>query len=387
MKLKKLLAIGMTVTLAFTTLAGCGNEEKSAADNDKKGTFKSSIESGMALENYTYESLVTFTANGKSFVGRIDDETRDLLSIKEDSVSAKFSLNGKKAGKNATSTLGVTLNDKISADLLDVVLVDDTIYIGTEKLANGLSKILNDTLGMDISEDINSMKPEGDYIKITEEMLISLLGEYSAGNLGVSDMIMSEINEALYPSLVSGDVSAEDKEQMQEIITYCLGLVEKAISKSESDLYSSDGDQFKFTISDKNINKIVKSLAEVVESESEEISKKLTKISGEEITASQITSVASMLKSYDVAALLGVEFSIEVTTEFDDGTWKLGVSFELIENDESMKISINHKAVEDKDIKISAPTDLVSDEDLEEMMSLFDTFDDELDDNQNDDIF
>ncbi len=371
MKLKKLLAIGMTVTLAFTTLAGCGNEEKSAADNDKKGDFKSSLESGMALESYTYESLLTFTANGKSYVSRVDDETKEILSIKDDLVSAKFSLNGKKAGKNATSTLGVTLNDKISADLLDVVVVDDTIYIGTEKLANGLSKIFKDTLGMDISEDINSMKPEGDYIKITEEMLISLLGEYSAGNLGVSDMIMSEINEALYPSLVSGDVSAEDKEQMQEIITYCLGLVEKAISKSESDLYSSDGDQFKFTISDKNINKIVKSLAEVVESESEEISKKLTKISGEEITASQIASIVSMIKSYDVAALLGVEFSVDVTTEFNDGTWKFGVSFELKDNDESVKISIDHKAVEDKELKITAPTDLVSDEEIEKMISTY----------------
>ena len=368
MKLKKLLAIGMTVTLAFTTLAGCGNEEKSAADNDKKGTFKSSLESGMALESYTYESVVTFTANGKSFVGSIDDETKELLSIKDDSISAKLNLNGKKAGTNVASTLGVTLNDKISADFLDVMVVDDTIYIGTEKLVNGLGTLFNEILGMDVSDEIDSMKPEGNYIKVTEEMLISLLGEYSSGNLGINDMIMSEISEALYPSLISGDLSAEDKEQMQEIITYFLGFFEKAISKSESDLYSSDGDQFKFTISNDNINKLVKSLAEVIESDSEEVSKKLTKLSGEEITASQVTSIVSMLKSYDVAALLDVEFSLEVTTEFKDDTWKFGVSFELKKNDESVKISIDHKAVEDKDLKISAPTDLVSDEDVEKMI-------------------
>ena len=87
-----------------------------------------------------------------------------------------------------------------------------------------------------------------------------------------------------------------------------------------------------------------------------------------------------MIKTYDVAALLGAEFSIEITTELKDDTWKFGFSVGFVQDDELLKVSFDYKAVEDKDLTISDPTDLVSDEDLQEFISLFTALDDEQDD-------
>lgn len=361
MKLRKLAAVFMTAVMAVTTLAACGNDEEEV--NEKTGSFKSSIEEGLKIENCSYEGKISISVKGEDLSSEIDESLKEILGMKDDSMNMALTMKGKtdKDNGNAEAVIGVALNDNaIKADLLELMMVDGTSYIGVETLTTGIADIVKKVTGQDISSNIKETLPNGAYLKVTKEMLQDIL---EAAQFTASGMASG---------LLEQGTAAADEEKVSDLMEYFADIIDKGIKKGAKDAYSNDGDVYKLTINKSNINGIVEGLADVIASKSDEISKKLSDIMGTEIVdADTLKSSAEMLKAYDVAALMGdVDFEMAVTTQYKDDVWNLGFSFNIKEGSNEVEVGLDYKAEKDDDLEIKAPTDLISDEDTETIMNL-----------------
>lgn len=357
MKLKKLAAVFMAVTLAATSLTACGSDDDEAT-NKKAGSFKESIEEGLKLS----DEKMTFSGKLQLGYDITDDESADLFGMDKLNVAITFS--GKKDGNNTETKVGVTVGNTLNADFIELVTVDNVMYLNIEALANGVADIMN-TTGNEISaEDISSMLPDGKYLKVTKYMLEQLMSLSGTGmDLG-------------YFGLASS-IEEEDVKEMKELGEYIFELLDKGIKKGAKSAYSSDGDTYKLTINNENINGIVSGIADVVSSKSDEIAKKLGGSVLEDLEsegsmtldADTIKSVAELLKSYDVASMLNLDFEVAVSTECQEDTWNFGLSAGISEDSDKYDMTMEYEIRKDDSVTVTAPTDLISDEDAQNLIN------------------
>lgn len=358
MKLKKLAAVVMTAALAVTSLAACGNDEKENAGQKKIGSFGEAFAAGAELEDVTYEGKFKLSMSGDEFVD-IDEAASAILGD-SGKIEATVTLSGANVGDKAKAKVGINVNDKLKADLIDVLYLDKTVYLSVDTLADGITGMVKDITGEDVSEQISALRPEGDYLKLTEDTLKELLE--SAGNISYKVTDIAGMTDEL---------SAEEAEKYTELAEYFVDLLDKGIKKGAKDAYSKDGDTYKITINNGNINKIAEGLSEVISSKSTEVAKKLNGILGKDtVDADSISSMASLIKNYDIAELLGADFEVVLSTSYKDNTWTVGASVSIEADGNKTAISFDCKATKADKLDIKAPEDVISDEDTQALIAL-----------------
>lgn len=362
MKLKKLAAIFMTAVMTTAMLTACGSDD----DNEKQeqtGSFKTSIEEGMNIGSCTYEGKISFSVEGESFSGQLDDDLKSILGIEDNALELAITLKGNadKENGNGDTTMGISINDAVNTDIFELILVDDTAYIGVETLVQGVADMAEQLTGEDVSQMFESSLPEGAYLKVTKDMLQDIL-----------NLTETEINGNTSLDLFEYNISSEEQEKAEELIEYFADILDKGIKKGAKSAYSNDGDTYKLTINNDNINGIVEGLADVVAARSDDISKKLSDILGTEVVdGDTLKSSAGLLKSYDVNSMLGdVDFEIVITTMYKDDVWELGFTASVKEGTDQVGVGFEYKAVKADDLDIKAPTDLISEEDTEAIMNM-----------------
>lgn len=350
MKLKKIIALTMSAILMVMPLAGCGSDDK---EENKIGSLKSSIESGLKMDKYTYEGSMGVSVEGKDFFEAMDEEVIEIFGITNNKIWADVTFKGSVADENADVSLGISINDKIKEDILKLMVVDENAYINIKTLQNGITGIVKEITDQDISDVFSENMPEGEYLKLTEEMLLNNL-EFTGDLNGIMGQV----------------ANGADRDKYSEFVEYLAELLSKGIKKGSGDAYSNSGDKYKLTINNHNVNEIMSGIVEIFTAKSSEISEKINTILGEEvIDGDTLSSTLSMLNSYDITSIIDADFQLEIESEFVDGKWDFAVTFSVSEDDNKLNFYLKYSAAESDDISISAPTDLISDEDAEELIN------------------
>ncbi len=351
MKLKKFWGVVLTLSLAVTTLIGCGNDDDDESTKSVD-SFKSSIEAGSAISQYTSDTQLKLTIKGKEMLAEVDEEILDSLGVTNNKLDLALSMSTKYASEKANSAkVGYTVG-KYSGDVLDVVSVDGTAYVNLRMLKDAIFDVVGDIEDIkDIKAEVEAAMPEGDYIELTPEILNELVD--------TSGFNMANI------------ATTESTKEMTEFIEFIGKEFDKAAKKSEDDIYSKDGDCYTLKINNSNIDSIVSSLAEVASADADKIIEKFNAAFGDMgITAAQITQVSTLLQSFNLSENLGddIKFEMSISSEVKDNTWNLGFIFNMSYGDEYIEMSVSHKKVEDKELKVEKPSSIIAKEDLEEMI-------------------
>ncbi len=366
MKLKKLMGVVLTLSLAVTALIGCGNDDEESTKS--VDSFRSSIEAGSAISQYTSDTQVKVTAKGDLSQLGMDNELMDIFGFTNDRLDASFSVNTKYVSeKENSSTLGYSFG-KLGGDVIGLVVVDGVSYLDVKMLKNSIFDIAGKFVDIDdVKTEINAIIPEGDYIELTQDMLDEIVN--------LTDLAM--VNS----------VSTENTKEMTEFVEFIGKELDKAAKKSEEDIYSSNGDCYTLTINNSNIDALISALADVVSSDSDKIIDKFNAAFGDMgLTSAQISQVATLLKTTKVSELLDgeIDFELAISTEVKDNTWNLGFDFSISQGNEYIEVSITHKRVEDKKLKIEKPSSIIPKEEVQNLIDELDGLGDILDDDDDD---
>ena len=375
MKMKKSLALAMATTLVVSSFAGCGSDEKAAnknaAGSDKKAESVASlgeaIEKGAAITKGNIDGKINVTVKGAELTGDLaESEYAELIGIKDDTLTLGLTYAGETDGKNSSCTVGINVNDKIKADLLEMLAVDSTAYVNVTKLVDGVFGVASDFTGMKADElKAQISLPAGSYLKLTEE--------------NIKDLFEGTEYEYAFSGALGNAESAANEEyikKVEEFGKYAIKLIDEGIKKGDKDAYKENDGTFTLTINKSNINKILTGVVTVASDNSEEFVTKLDdlykEIAGTSlgIDAETFKTTLESVKNYDVASLMGdYDFSVSISSAYKAGEWTFGVDFSLSEGDQSVAFDFTNVMKENDKVSIEAPTDLISDEDTQSLLS------------------
>ncbi len=344
MKFKKLLGVLLVLILSTATIMGC---KKADDDTNKKiDSFKDSIKAGTAIKQYTSEAKIQASLIGDFEALGVDSEVLDLLGITDRFDMSVYVNTQYASSKNNKVAIGYNFA-KYNSDVLGIVTVDGTSYFDLKMLKNAFL----DVAGLfgdanSIQAAMNKVIPDGDYIIITQDLI---------------DMIIDTLGID-----ATAAISKESTQSISDFIEFVGREVDKAANKSD-DVFTKDGNCYKFTINSKNIGSFVKALADVVANDSDRIVRVLNAAFGDVgITSAELKQMAMLIKSQDISNLLGdnADIYLTISTEVSDNTWKLGASFGATYEGVSLEYSIDYKRVEDKNIKIEEPSNIVPEDEI-----------------------
>lgn len=377
MKLRKLAALAMTAVLSLTVLAGCGSDDKNKIKSDGKSaaSISEAFEKAAAMDKYTFNGSFTMTVSGDA----IEDIDEEIMSVigGGNGVTLSGTWDGKADNKNneADVSLGVSLGGKSSVKLLDYVLADGDAYVGLGTMVDGMDKLLKEMSEEQISvkELIGDELPDGNYLKVSKETLNEIMNiiEDSYGDM-LKDSGMP-IASGSYEDMMSEFMSSDQYKKAQESIKYFAELIVKGMKNGSDTCFTNDGDTYRVTINKNNINDILSGVLDEVQKNSDDIAKRINDIAGEDVvTVQQLEQMASLLSVYDIATLMGeYDFSISLSASYVDDTFKTGVAFAFSDSSNKMALSLENTAKKDESLKISAPSDVIADQDAKPIIDEF----------------
>lgn len=377
MKLRKLAALAMTAVLSLTVLAGCGSDDKNKIKSDGKSaaSISEAFEKAAAMDRYTFNGSFTMTVSGDA----IEDIDEEIMSVigGGNGVTLSGTWDGKADNKNneADVSLGVSLGGKSSVKLLDYVLADGDAYVGLGTMVDGMDKLLKEMSEEQISvkELIGDELPDGNYLKVSKETLNEIMNiiEDSYGDM-LKDSGMP-IASGSYEDMMSEFMSSDQYKKAQESIKYFAELIVKGMKNGSDTCFTNDGDTYRVTINKNNINDILSGVLDEVQKNSDDIAKRINDIAGEDVvTVQQLEQMASLLSVYDIATLMGeYDFSISLSASYVDDTFKTGVAFAFSDSSNKMALSLENTAKKDESLKISAPSDVIADQDAKPIIDEF----------------
>lgn len=382
MKLRKLASLAMTAVLSLTLLAGCGSDDKdeSKSDGSKAASISEAYERAAAMEKYTLSGSFTMSMSG-DYLDNVDEEIMDVIGG-GDGITLAGTWDGKIDTKNnaADVSLGISLGGKSSVEILDYVLADGDAYIGLRTMADGLEKLLSDILsdipdddGSSIAEIIGGELPDGNYLKVSEETLKEIVGMVEDVYGDIIEESGMPITIDSYEDMVSEFMNSDEYKEVEKTVKYFAELLIKGMKNGSDNCFTNDGDTYKMTINKNNINDILSGVLEQVEKNSDEIAKKINSIAGDEvISSSELEQMAALMSVYDIAKLMGeYDFSFSLSASYVDDTFKSGIAFAFSDSTNRIAVSVENTAKKDKDLVISAPSDVISDEDAEPIIDEF----------------
>lgn len=382
MKLRKLAALAMTAVLSLTVLAGCGSDDKeeSKSEGKKAASISEAYEKAAAMEKYTLSGGFTVAVSG-DYLDDVDEEIADVIGG-GNGLTLAGTWDGKIDTKNnaADVSLGISLGGASSVKILDYVMADGDAYIGLRTMADGVEKLLTDVLSELPDEDEGSVAgiigeelPDGNYLKVSEETLNEIVGMIEDVYGDALSEAGVEITEGSYEDMMSEFMNSDEYKELEKAVSYFADLIIKGMKNGSDTCFTNDGDTYKMTVNKNNINDILSGVLEQVEANSEEIAKKINSIAGEELISSEeLEQMASLLSVYDVASLMGeYDFSLSLSASYVDDTFKSGIAFAFSDSSNRIAVSIENTAKQDKELKISAPTDVIADEDAQPIIDEF----------------
>lgn len=381
MKLRKLAALAMTAVLSLTVLAGCGSDdkEKSKSEGKNAASISEAYERAAAMEKYTLSGSFTMSMSG-DFLDTVDEEVMDVIGG-GNGITLAGTWDGKIDTKNnaADVSLGISLGGKSSVEIFDYVLADGDAYIGLRTMADGVEKLLSDILSEipeedgSVAEIIGGELPDGNYLKVSEETLNEIIGMIEDAYGDALEEAGVPIAAGSYEDMISEFMSSDEYKEVEKTVRYLAELLIKGMKNGSDTCFTNDGDTYKLTINKNNINDILSGVLEQVEANSDEIAEKINSIAGEElISSAELEQMAALLKVYDVAALMGeYDFSLSLSASYVDDTFKSGIAFAFSDSSNTVAVSIENTAKKDKELEISAPSDVISDEDAQPIIDEF----------------
>lgn len=352
MKLKKITGLFLTTALITSSLFGCGSDSSSSGDS-KVSTFMDSMEAGMDIESYTYSSDINLSLSGDALMADMDAASLALLGITGDKISMNAKVSGDYVDEsNMTMNLGFGMGN-IKAEGIEAIIAKGTTYFNLKKVADIVTTIAKDITGEDVSVQLNALMPEKDYAAITKEMLT----EY-----------MNEIDTT---GEVDGLTSIDQKKAM-DFMNYISEEVYKAVRTGDKSAITQKGDVYTITINKSNINKVLKGFAKVIEKDGDKIFSKIKGIYGDPgFTAAELTSMASLLETYDVATLLGDsgKFELKISSEYTDGKHDMNLLLTADVEGVGIELGIKSLKEEKKDLKVTAPKSVIPKEELEALIN------------------
>lgn len=377
MKLRKLAALAMTAVLSLTVLAGCGSDDKNKIKSDGKSaaSISEAFEKAAAMDKYTFNGSFTMTVSGDA-IEDIDEEFMSVIGG-GNGVTLSGTWDGKADNKNneADVSLGVSLGGKSSVKLLDYVLADGDAYVGLGTMVDGMDKLLKEMSEEQISvkELIGDELPDGNYLKVSKETLNEIMNiiEDSYGDM-LKDSGMP-IASGSYEDMMSEFMSSDQYKKAQESIKYFAELIVKGMKNGSDTCFTNDGDIYRVTINKNNINDILSGVLDEVQKNSDDIAKRINDIAGEDVvTVQQLEQMTSLLSVYDIATLMGeYDFSVSLSASYVDDTFKTGVAFAFSDSSNKMALSFENTAKKDESLKISAPSDVIADQDAKPIIDEF----------------
>jgi len=157
-----------------------------------------------------------------------------------------------------------------------------------------------------------------------------------------------------------------------DFMNYISEEVYKAVRTGDKSAITQKGDVYTITINKSNINKVLKGFAKVIEKDGDKIFSKIKGIYGDPgFTAAELTSMASLLETYDVATLLGDsgKFELKISSEYTDGKHDMNLLLTADVEGVGIELGIKSLKEEKKDLKVTAPKSVIPKEELEALIN------------------
>lgn len=292
----------------------------------------------------------------------------ESLGLKGDTIKGNISIDGVSKGADALQCkLSVELGS-IKGTLTELIYVDDTLYVN---VAETVSLVENVAKKLGVDKEIGAyltLIPEGDYIAIP----IDTLEE-------VADLLLVESGMTLDELLSS--VSEEDTKKIQEAGQFIIKELEKIAKKAGT---YSDKDGYVLTLTKDNMIDWIKSGAEVLIADMDDVYKNITLILGDEIeiTEDDLESIQDayeelekedwdeMEKEFKDSMSEMDDLSLSISAKEDGDAYIYGVETSFGVDEIDVNFSMKYKIFEDKDASVKAPGSLVSEEDVAAILSI-----------------
>ena len=372
MKFRKLAALAMTAVLSVTALAGCGSDDDKS-ESRKASSISEAYEKAAAMEKYTLSGSFSISMSGDDFEPA-DGEILEIFGG-GDGISVAGTWNGKVDNKNnaADINIGISLGGKTPTDILDIVAVNRDVYVGLRTMADGIEKLISEAADLDDDSSfvLGAELPEGNYLKLSEETLKELTEMVEESYGDVLGGVIS-ISDGSYEDMLSELKDNEEYKQIKDSVKYFAELLEKGMKNADS-CFTNDGDTYKMTISKNNLNDIIAAILKEIEENSETVAEKINAIAGDgTVSGSDLEQMAALLGVYDISSFMGdIDFSITLSASYVDDTFKTGVAVGFSEGSNRVAFSFENTAKKDDSIKISTPSDVISDEDAKPIIDEF----------------
>lgn len=368
-KLNKFVALMLTFVLMVATFAGCGDAEKSNDDkksSENAGTFAETMMKAYEMDKCSYNVDIDFSVSADEVEEMISssDATKEIFSklgISGDTIKGTLSLAGKTNGTDASSVVVSVKFGNISDEVTEVIYVDEKVYLNVDKIAAFMKNVAKQFGAGDQIEQVLSKLPDGDYVEIPVDTIIDLV---------------------YYEEEVDA-IKNIDKESLKPMAKYFFEEIEKIAKKAGG---YSDGNGYTLTINKGNLYNWVKSGIEVVMEDLDTIYEKAVEVFGTELSDElSKEDVEEAKQSYkEITEDKWKELEDEIKGEFEEVS-DMSISFSASDEDNGLscetKLSVAVDNVEVKlgvactltkesDVSISAPDSVISEKDMEELMSL-----------------
>lgn len=366
MKFRKLKSLFLCTALVTVSLFGCGTDDtdnsgdKESDSSKSAKTFGESLEMGSAIKAYSYATNISLSMSGDAFFEDMDIESMAMLGLTGDKMEASVDLTGNVDGKgNSDFNIGFSFG-QMNSDLLDGVYKDNTLYLNVKKVMTEISSLVGSITGEDISTEMSALMPENDYAKITEDMMNTYMDE-----------AMSMAGEE-----ITTDIPVPDEAAVSDLMTYLADKIFEAVDLNAKSAITEKDGVFTITVNNDNINDIIKGISAVLSKDGAEIYTKITGVFGDiGMTSDEFVSMGALLETYDVTTMMGedVTFEVKVSTGNSDGKWNLGLSASVEAEGSKMEVSMTNSITEKSDVEIAVPESVISDEELQSLISLLES--------------
>jgi len=376
MRLRKFTAVSLAAAMTAAALTGCGNREqekpeaKTEAREVSAESFSDALKKSSEISSYDYTADISFSIKSAdlfTYAGEEAEQILDTLGIASDKIDFKFTVDGSVKGADAQSmTLGFEVGN-LSGDLTEVIYVDDTLYVNVAKTVDVIEQVA-DKFGMkDTVSTYLSLLPEGDYIAVSKDTLTQL---------GEAVLKSAQLTEEDFK------VSKTDAEAVEKAVYYLMDEIEKAAKKAE-DVYSSQNG-YSISVNNSNMLSFMAAGIGVLAEDREEIIKNIKTVAGDadisiedafnEMKISTEEEREKLLEDIKSAKDEMPEFDIAVSADYSGEEGSAVGSFvcnmKVKDSDADMAMSVNMKITENGSVKINAPESVMSQEDIEALLSL-----------------
>lgn len=377
MKLRKFTAVSLAAAMTAAAITGCGNREQEKPDVKTEGrevsaeSFSDALKKSSNISSYDYTADINFSIKADDLFTYATEQVEqilDTLGITSDKVDLKFTVDGSVKGTDAqTMTLGFEVGN-LSGDLTEIIYVDDTLYVNVAKTVDVIEQVA-DKFGMkNTVSTYLTLLPEGDYISVSKDTLTQL-GE---AFLKSAQLTAEDFN-----------ISKTDAAAVEKAVYYLMDEVEKAAKKAENVYSSKNG--YSINVNNSNMLSFMAAGITVLAEDRDEIIKNIKTVTGDadmdisiedafdKIKISTEEEREKLLEDIRTAKEEMPEFDFTVAADYSGEEGSAVGSFEcsinVKDSDADITMSVNAKITE-KDVKISAPESVMSQEDIEALLSL-----------------